>query len=665
MEENDFLKIKTSRDKEEGQDSEEEKPIKKPKHTENLIKLESIEKYKKKKLEEWDKRSDDFNLKEFVTNIYDIHNESQKIYMETIIFHEKEEFISHYSKYQFILDINTRKEFQNKFKNDEDIMKTPIISKNIIPENCISIRNIFTNILLNIFSLNINYENIASEIKNIFIDNKVYFNFLFDYLIPTRFSDNYEYKYNKLLLDIAHIFFPWENILDNQNFTTEEIDNIFDRFELFKSLELFGKKINLFLNDDDLIDNCEFLFNILEILLQVESEKRNMILFDNMIGMCIPFEIEVAKSKLLDMKKSILNGLYIDNINILDYDIEQLTKDSNITIKTKKGRKQITIKANELNWYLGDKLIKYFHTDNFMICFSYKSSLNKNYLKLKQDLNDNFKALFKRMIQSPITKDAMSQDSEAKQFEYPFLKEDIFEECINCIHYVPFPVSSFYGYTDKNSFKTYIYINISVDNTIKVFTEFDNLLKTKAHEFKHLSRIYFHLFKRSISLNTPKTNKNNKKDLALIGENLEKMEKKIKNIKEVYKTRTISFPETNEMDYGDIFELFLTGVKSTKFFLANSIFCLKETSWNLTIEQFANNYNNSIAAQKILIQKNKKNWPFITSVLENFNIKSNAYYINEITYKDAYKKDNPKDNSDVYENECLDKETYSHYNFPK
>ena len=224
MEENDFLKIKTSRDKEEGQDSEEEKPIKKPKHTENLIKLESIEKYKKKKLEEWDKRSDDFNLKEFVTNIYDIHNESQKIYMETIIFHEKEEFISHYSKYQFILDINTRKEFQNKFKNDEDIMKTPIISKNIIPENCISIRNIFTNILLNIFSLNINYENIASEIKNIFIDNKVYFNFLFDYLIPTRFSDNYEYKYNKLLLDIAHIFFPWENILDNQNFTTEEID---------------------------------------------------------------------------------------------------------------------------------------------------------------------------------------------------------------------------------------------------------------------------------------------------------------------------------------------------------------------------------------------------------------------------------------------------------
>ena len=460
MEENDFLKIKTSRDKEEGQDSEEEKPIKKPKHTENLIKLESIEKYKKKKLEEWDKRSDDFNLKEFVTNIYDIHNESQKIYMETIIFHEKEEFISHYSKYQFILDINTRKEFQNKFKNDEDIMKTPIISKNIIPENCISIRNIFTNILLNIFSLNINYENIASEIKNIFIDNKVYFNFLFDYLIPTRFSDNYEYKYNKLLLDIAHIFFPWENILDNQNFTTEEIDNIFDRFELFKSLELFGKKINLFLNEDDLIDNCEFLFNILEILLQVESEKRNMILFDNMIGMCIPFEIEVAKSKLLDMKKSILNGLYIDNINILDYDIEQLTKDSNITIKTKKGRKEITIKANELNWYLGDKLIKYFHTDNFMICFSYKSSLNKNYLKLKQDLNDNFKALFKRMIQSPITKDAMSQDSEAKQFEYPFLKEDIFEECINCIHYVPFPVSSFYGYTDKNSFKTYIYIII-------------------------------------------------------------------------------------------------------------------------------------------------------------------------------------------------------------
>ena len=629
-----------------------------------MIKLESIEKYKKKRLEEWEKRSNNFNLKEFVTNLYDIHNESQKLYMGKIILNEKEEFIYHYSKYQFILYLDTRKEFQNKIKNDKDIIEIPIIGKNIIPEYCISIKNIFINILLNIIKIDIDIEDIAFEIKNIFINNKVYFNFLFDYLIPTKFSDNYEYKFNKLLFDIAHFFFPWEKIFDTQNITQEETNNILEKLELFKSFGLLGEKINLFLNDDDLIDNCEFLFNILEIMLQVDLKKRNTILFDNMIGMCIPFELKEAKEKLSEMKKSIYSGLLIDNIKVSKFNIEQLTENSNIIIKSKNGR-EITIKANELNWYLGRNLIKYFDSDNFMICFSYKSSLNKNYLKLNQDINDNFKNLFKKMIQSPVTREVMSEDAEAKQFEYPFLKEDIFEECINCIHYIPFPVSSLYGYTDKNSFKTFIYINISVDDIRKAFTEFDNLLKTKTHEFKHLSRIYFRLFKSSISLSTPKTNKDNKKHLGLIQNKLENMKNKIQNIKNSYEQRTISFPEISGMDYGDIFEVFLTGDKSTKFFLANSIFCLKDTSWNLTIDNFICNYNSSITAKEVMIQKNKKNWPFITSILDYFNFQSNSYYKNEITYKDANNKNNPEDNSNIYDNICFDKETYSHCNFPK
>ena len=51
--------------------------------------------------------------------------------MENLIKNNKKEFIFHYSKYQFVLNIETRKEFQNKMIDDEDIMKVLMIKNNI------------------------------------------------------------------------------------------------------------------------------------------------------------------------------------------------------------------------------------------------------------------------------------------------------------------------------------------------------------------------------------------------------------------------------------------------------------------------------------------------------------------------------------------------------
>ena len=56
-------------------------------------------------------------MKQFVNEEHDIHNDSQKLYMEYLIENNKDEFIIHYSKYQFVLNLDTKKKnFKGKSK---------------------------------------------------------------------------------------------------------------------------------------------------------------------------------------------------------------------------------------------------------------------------------------------------------------------------------------------------------------------------------------------------------------------------------------------------------------------------------------------------------------------------------------------------------------------
>ena len=73
-------------------------------------------------------------MKKFVNEEYDIHNDSQKLYMEYLIENNKDEFITHYSKYQFVLNLDTRKEFQRKIQDDEQLMKILMIRNSFIPD---------------------------------------------------------------------------------------------------------------------------------------------------------------------------------------------------------------------------------------------------------------------------------------------------------------------------------------------------------------------------------------------------------------------------------------------------------------------------------------------------------------------------------------------------
>ena len=121
--------------------------------------------------------------------------------------------------------------------------------------------------------------------------------------------------------------------------------------------------------------------------------------------------------------------------------------------------------------------------------------------------------------------------------------------------------------------------------------------------------------------------------------------------------------EKLNLDYGDVFESFFKGAKSRHFFLANSYFCLKESSWTDNVySKFFNNYIDSISKIDVLIKKNKILFPFITYILEYFNFKSERYYNNLSKRKDASRGNINKNNDNLYYNECVYKEEYSHSN---
>ena len=142
-------------------------------------------------------------------------------------------------------------------------------------------------------------------------------------------------------------------------------------------------------------------------------------------------------------------------------------------------------------------------------------------------------------------------------------------------------------------------------------------------------------------------------------------EEKIQKIKDAYKSRIAPYKDLDKMDYRDIFEFLFVGNKFSTFFLANTIFFLKNTPWSLDYNKFMDEYTSTINQKNILIKKDEKDSPFITSVLDFFKFESNLEYLNVSSSKGSNKQNNDEDNSDVFDNAYTYKETYSHYKFTK
>ena len=151
-----------------------------------------------------------------------------------------------------------------------------------------------------------------------------------------------------------------------------------------------------------------------------------------------------------------------------------------------------------------------------MLYFRFPKLSEINYLFLDENIKSNYQNLFKKIIKSQLMKDVMNVDNEAKQFEYPFDNDLLYNEIEKICYYVVFPVENYSGISDRVSFNIYINSVINPINYKQLFIDIDHITKAKFHKFIHTSRVYFCIHNSEIKLNTPKFSKkeflkNNKK----------------------------------------------------------------------------------------------------------------------------------------------------------
>jgi len=185
-------------------------------------------------------------------------------------------------------------------------------------------------------------------------------------------------------------------------------------------------------------------------------------------------------------------------------------------------------------------------------------------------------------------------DDEARKYKYLYSNKDILEEVQKNIHFVCLPFDNYFGYSDKKSFDLYIKSNFSFKEIKKAFAIFDNLIRTQYHEYKHISRIYYHMVEENIELKTPKFSlsdfKNERKYINdSYNESLEIVKKKTSNISENSKCFQRTFNE-----YGDLVEYAINGFKVEIQMLRSVLFCLDNDSWDMDPELFNKNLKSNM-----------------------------------------------------------------------
>ena len=137
----------------------------------NLINIEPISEYVKKKKEEWNKNksSEDFSMEKFAKTISIIQDFNYE-FLNTMINRDLEKCIQYYKFYQFTLTASQRQEIQNKIKDKCDL---PIIKNNFIPESIKDIKVIFVKLCNSIVKIDCYQKDFLETLKKTFIENYV------------------------------------------------------------------------------------------------------------------------------------------------------------------------------------------------------------------------------------------------------------------------------------------------------------------------------------------------------------------------------------------------------------------------------------------------------------------------------------------------------------
>ena len=471
---------------------------------------------------------------------------------------------------QFKLSYQKRLDFQNSFKHNKNL--PDIIKKNIITQ---TIDNIFKNILFRLVEIN---PTTVDEINNVFYNNNVYFEEEIDLKIPNK-RGTIELQFYCLLNDIYFYFNNKKKTIDLET-----------KFSKFMYLQPFIEKLSRFINPNDIILRANYLINILYMFLEAESLQH--LIFRKIVKACLPFDRELANEvlKLIKRKfKITINNKEYDNDNIIINDGEETI----IIIDRTQEYKKINTKAKYINWHLNDDFSDVFDSEYFTLCLTYPQNCDYNYFSMNDNIKNQVNFFFDKMIKSPPMKQAMIIDKEARKYKYFFSNDKILKEFENNVHLVVLPFQGFYGFTDKKSFDIYINILINSNNNfINTLIGFKFFFISKAHEFKHSSRIYLRLYNDKVKIKTQtKSLKNFKSESSYIKKLFENSKKNLIN--------SIVLSEPNKLnEYGDLLEYSLFGYKSDIFFLKSIFFCLNESSWDLSPEDFYDKFDDSMKDKK-------------------------------------------------------------------
>jgi len=538
-------------------------------------------------------------------------------------------FLKYYSKYQFTLEIRQRKEIQKLIK---DFKLNSMIKNNFIKSDLKSIRELFLKVCDLIINIKLNEKDCLKKLKNEIISIGVFIEDDLDFLFPVNFG-NIELKFNKLIIDVLFFIFG-KNMGKINSLENNKKDLIKTKISLFKKMKLFFQKSGLY-DDETLFKISDYLINCYYIYFEVDDSLKNFDNLEKIITCCLPFELDTAVNFIEKYKYFSYDVEFkIENITINKYYTSNLTKDSKIKLSFDK--KIIEVKAEDVNWNLKHNMFfQLLKSDNFTFCFRFPKLSEINYIYINNDIRNNYKALFRKILKSKIMEQCMNIDSDTNNFNYPFNDDNIIQELEDHTLFVPFPAKKFYGYSDKKSFTIFLNSYINTSDLKSIFIDFDNLLKSEFHEIKNIYRLYMHINDSKISLRTPEikrktllTNEFLKNNLPLLNENKN-------NLEEIYKEKLISKNENDSLDYGDILEFAMNGDKQEVFFIKGSLFRLTEKNWEKEPKEFFDLYFKACKEKKFKLNPSTDDL-FIKSVMKFFKLKRNVEIIN-----DAYTEKRP------------------------
>ena len=538
-------------------------------------------------------------------------------------------FLKYYSKYQFTLEIRQRKEIQKLIK---DFELNSMIKNNFIKSDLKSIRELFLKVCDLIINIKLNEKDCLKKLKNEIISIGVFIEDDLDFLFPVNFG-NIELKFNKLIIDVLFFIFG-KNMGKINSLENNKKDLIKTKISLFKKMKLFFQKSGLY-DDETLFKISDYLINCYYIYFEVDDSLKNFDNLEKIITCCLPFELDTAVNFIEKYKYFSYDVEFkIENITLNKYYTSNLTKDSKIKLSFDK--KIIEVKAEDVNWNLKHNMFfQLLKSDNFTFCFRFPKLSEINYNYINNDIRNNYKALFRKILKSKIMEQCMNIDSDTNNFNYPFNDDNIIQELEDHTLFVPFPAKKFYGYSDKKSFTIFLNSYINTSDLKSIFIDFDNLLKSEFHEIKNIYRLYMHINDSKISLRAPEikrktllTNEFLKNNLPLLNENKN-------NLEEIYNERLISKNENDSLDYGDILEFAMNGDKQEVFFIKGSLFRLTEKNWEKEPKEFFDLYFKACKEKKFKLNPSTDDL-FIKSVMKFFKLKRNVEIIN-----DAYTEKRP------------------------